>query len=428
MALGPLLHPLTSQGLVDSIVRIDGMLVAEFSTTLWPGCPDACAPFLQISGASNLTVTSSLKWPQPFPAVPTTPLTDLSTPIHPLRGGGAIDGQGAKWWDWKLLTGKKCPNPLLKIDGSTGVLLEQLQLVNSPSFHVGLSGSRNVEVRYMDIYVDRAAQRKIRSSAVPATVSGSKLSPYPPQNPAWLNTDGIDPSGENFWIHHCAIVNDDDSIAVKPLSAKKQPGLTCSENMRIEHIVATGVGASIGSVPPHEDHNCVRNITFFNFTMPGTTKGIYVKSNPSCGPGKTAEITNVLYQNFRILSPKWWAVWIGPQQQHEPKSALGEKCALDWPITPHCPTQGCVSFTNVTLRDVYIEEPALGSPGVIMGNETNPMVGVVFDNVVVRYTDGKSHPIDPEKPLLRSNTYHCESANGVATDDEPPPACLLHQA
>ena len=28
--------------------------------------------------------------------------------------------------------------------------------------------------------------------------------------------------------------------------------------------------------------------------MPGTTKGIYVKSNPSCAPGKTAEITDVL--------------------------------------------------------------------------------------------------------------------------------------
>ena len=34
--------------------------------------------------------------------------------------------------------------------------------------------------------------------------------------------------------------------------------------------------------------------------------------------------------------------------------ALGLKCALDYPITPHCPTQGCVTFTNITLRDVTI--------------------------------------------------------------------------
>ena len=53
-------------------------------------------------------------------------------------------------------------------------------------------------------------------------------------------------------------------------------------------------------------------------------------------------VRTVADENFRILHPAWWAVWIGPQQQHEPKSALGDKCALDWPVTPHCPTQGCV--------------------------------------------------------------------------------------
>eukprot|EP01047_Picozoa_sp_COSAG01_P077018 COSAG01_NODE_13723_length_1544_cov_1.080277_2_plen_115_part_00 len=93
--------------------------------------------------------------------------------------------------------------------------------------------------------------------------------------------------------------------------------------MLIEHMVMTGVGASIGSVPPHEGHNCVRNITFRNVTMPGTTKGIYVKSNPTCVPGNTAEITNITYENFRILSPSWWAVWIGPQQQ------LALHCTID---------------------------------------------------------------------------------------------------
>jgi hypothetical protein len=51
---------------------------------------------------------------------------------------------------------------------------------------------------------------------------------------------------------------------------------------------ATGFGASIGSVGPHADVNCVRNITFRNISMPGTGKGIYVKSNPTCGVGSNA--------------------------------------------------------------------------------------------------------------------------------------------
>ena len=40
------------QGLMDTVIRIDGMLAAEFSTTLWPGCPDRCASFLQFTSVS----------------------------------------------------------------------------------------------------------------------------------------------------------------------------------------------------------------------------------------------------------------------------------------------------------------------------------------------------------------------------------------
>ncbi len=58
--------------------------------------------------------------------------------------------------------------------------------------------------------------------------------------------------------------------------------------MLIENMILSGFGASIGSVPPNTNHNCVNNITFKNISMPHTGKGIYIKSNPSCGPGKTS--------------------------------------------------------------------------------------------------------------------------------------------
>merc|ERR1712046_165922 len=135
--------------------------------------------------------------------------------------------------------------------------------------------------------------------------------------------------------------------------------------MLIENLVLTGFGASIGSVPPHADHNCVRNITFRNISMPGTGKGIYVKSNPSCGDGgKTGEISDILFEDVSITKPVWWPIWIGPQQQHEPNTDLGETCALAFPINDHCPTQGCVDFNNIVLRRVSIEDPLL-SPGVV---------------------------------------------------------------
>ena len=90
---------ITGLGLVDTTLRFDGTLVAEFSTTQWPGCPDNCEAFLTIQGAHNLTLTSSQRFPPGFPTVPSSALSDLSAPIHPIRtAGGLIDGMGAKWW------------------------------------------------------------------------------------------------------------------------------------------------------------------------------------------------------------------------------------------------------------------------------------------------------------------------------------------
>lgn len=40
------------------------------------------------------------------------------------------------------------------------------------------------------------------------------------------------------------------------------------------------------------------------------------------------------------------------------------------------------TWKNITLRDIYITNPAT-SPGVIIGNESNPMTDIVFDNVSV---------------------------------------------
>ncbi len=86
-------------GLVDTTLRVDGTLVAEFSTTQWPGCPEKCEPFLTIQNARNFTLTSSQRFPPGFPTVPSATLSDVSAPIHPIRtAGGLIDGMGAKWW------------------------------------------------------------------------------------------------------------------------------------------------------------------------------------------------------------------------------------------------------------------------------------------------------------------------------------------
>jgi polygalacturonase len=69
----------------------------------------------------------------------------------------------------------------------------------------------------------------------------------------------------------------------------------CTSNITIENMVLTGFGASVGSVGPTESHPCVDNVTFRNIKMPGTGKGIYIKSNKSdCKGNVSSRITNIL--------------------------------------------------------------------------------------------------------------------------------------
>lgn len=160
--------------------------------------------------------------------------------------------------------------------------------------------------------------------------------------------------------------------------------------------------------------------------MPGTGKGIYVKSNPHCGKdvdrfGRLVEkrslIEGIMYEDVNIIKPWWWSIWIGPQQQHEPGSGLGDKCAIIYPLagTP-CPTQGCATFANLTLRNVLIHDPLL-SPGVILGNATQPMSNIVFDNV--RVLPG-SNPLRGRFPFgARFQCKHAQVHSLGGTSPEP---------
>ena len=75
-----------------------------------------------------------------------------------------------------------------QVSNSVDILLEELQLVNSPAFHVGLGGNLHATVRRMDIYVDRKVQRRLRAEAAArrSAVAVAGGPDDPPQDPAWL--------------------------------------------------------------------------------------------------------------------------------------------------------------------------------------------------------------------------------------------------
>jgi len=315
---------------------------------------------------------------------------------------GVINGGGRDWWN-KMIAGTLPPNnkdsrpKLFHVTNSADVLVEKLKLVNSPSWNLIVDAVR-AEIRFFEVETDRDYQRELRANKYRGDAKGrieewliDKLSGLIPDwmlQPEDLNTDGIDPSGIDFYIHDVKIYNDDDSIAVKP-SQSGAVGIDgteyhCTQNMLLENMELVGFGASIGSVPPTTGRKCVDGITMRNVTMPGTGKGIYIKSNGNDCQGKTSQLTNLLFEDFVIIDPFWYAIWIGPQQQHEPGSDLGLDCALIYPLhDSQCPTQGCSDFENITFRNVEIVNPKL-SPGAIMGNVSNPMRNIYFEDVVVK--------------------------------------------
>jgi hypothetical protein len=146
--------------------------------------------------------------------------------------------------------------------------------------------------------------------------------------------------------------------------------------------------------------------------MPRTFKGIYMKTRwNDAGPiGDEASISDVLYQNITMDRPQQYPIWIGPAQQ------TGQPCDLLWPQVDkaECLMSGYQTWKNIVLRDIFINNPD-NSPGVLLGNSSNPMQNVIFDNVVV--TSPGEKPFGP--------TYYCDGIIGYTVGHTTPaPECF----
>lgn len=396
-------------------VVLDGTLRASPQFDVWPldGGGGSYQDILKFEDCTNLTLTS----------------TTIQTKDTP-----AIDGQGYPWWWREILQTLPHGRPdMLHLIRCQDVVIENIAVINSPSWNIYLDDVLNVVMRYVVVHVDVDLQKSLLRQHNRTSHISNFFSDF--QFPDWLpdllidldiptfplNTDGIDIKGRNVHIHDVHIVNYDDSIVPKPANANDKLA-TCTENILIENIVAEGVGMAIGSVPPSDAHNCVNNVTMRNVTMNNTVKGIYVKTDP--GHSGTGIISNIQFIDFTIVRPKWWAVWIGPQQQHQPgwNWTQREECGLAYPYGDHCITQPLVPIENITLSNIMIIDPLL-SPGVIRCNETSydrprspSCRGLVFDRVVV---SGNSTNF----PFGRS--YYCLNVgNSKAVDSNPVPPCF----
>ncbi|KYR01689.1 hypothetical protein DLAC_01694 [Tieghemostelium lacteum] len=337
----------------DVIIHFEGTLIFSDDTKEWPrnGSGNVLECF-QFMNFQNVTFTSSTV--------------------------GLLDGQGEVWWGLLGYAEYHENRPrMLNMGNSSQILIENLYFKSSPYWTVWIWAVDGLEIRYSEISNRR-----------------NDYDGHDYWNLEAFNTDGFDVTGKNVWIHDCTVWNQDDCIAVKDWS----------ENMLFERINASGLGLTIGSI----GESSVRNITFRDCYMHKTYKGIYTKFRGS------GIIENVLYENIVIFEPEQWGIFIGPAQQADNVDiCLPNPCSLCWPELPFakCNMPQNASYIDITLRNITVINPTERT-GVIMGSETNPMQGVVFDGVVFQ---------NPP-----SNYFVCENVqNGQAIGGTyPVPPCF----
>jgi len=199
-----------------------------------------------------------------------------------VTGRGTLDGRGRVWWEAfnKDKNRKEGQQSILKhgrprvinLYRCREVLIEDVKIVNSPSWTVHLVGCDNVVVDGISII-------------------------NPEEGP---NTDGINPeSCRNVRISNCFIDTGDDCITLK--SGKDEEGrlkARPTENVAITNCVMyKGHGAVvIGS----EMSGCVRNVVASNIVCVGTERAVRIKSTR----GRGGVVENIRYNNFIVENVK----------------------------------------------------------------------------------------------------------------------------
>ena len=375
-----------ASNLVNVTISLDGILKFVPGRTGWPTQPcthdskkKCVKKAILFTNVDQLTLTSS----------------NLQ--------GGIVDGGGEPWWGYaNYLLHREDRPKLFTVANGTNILVEKWHLRQSPYHTFHFDDVRSLIIRYCS--VDNRVNNDDSHTI---------------ENLGALNTDGFDVSGKDIHIHDCSVWNQDDCFTIVPTTSDGI-NANCTENILIENVNASGLGLTVGSIEPTSNHACIKNVTFRNAYMHHTYKGIYVKSaNRAIPPPSsyTAEITNILYENITMDEPEQTPIWLGPAQELDSANA----CSLLWPVVPFakCPAPlGNIKWTNITLRNVKIMNPK-ESPGVIFGNQSVPMKGVVFENVVVM-------PMDKGKKPWGDQFYYCKGvSHGLAKGGtNPVPPCF----
>jgi polygalacturonase len=260
-----------------------------------------------------------------------------------ITGQGTIDGQGAFFWrqfeearNGGGESGDVRRPRLIQFTRCSRVLVQDVTLTNSPSFHLVPGQCQNVTIEGVHI-------------------KSPMISP---------NTDGIDPSGINFLISRCTIDTGDDCIAVKA-SSQYDPDRPACENFLItDCMFLHGHGMSVGS----ETYGGVRNMVVRNCMFDGTDAGIRLKS----GRGRGGLLEDVTYEHLIMRNVKNSILITSyyPKVPSHPERDVAQTVGRRTPQWRH------ILISDVTSTDSL-------NAGQIVGLPEMPIEDIEFSNVKI---------------------------------------------
>ncbi|KAJ3882280.1 glycoside hydrolase family 28 protein [Lentinula edodes] len=185
-----------------------------------------------------------------------------------LSGGGTLDGAGQAWYDAFASNSSLLRPIILTLNEATNVLVENIQMVNSPEWFNLVNECQNVTFNNISITAKSTSDNFIS------------------------NTDGWDIyRSDMVTIKNSVINNGDDCVSFKPNST----------NILVSDLNCNGShGISVGSLGQFSGvFDIVQNVTAINIQMANAENGARIKAFAGDDVG-SGTVQNITFQNFVV--------------------------------------------------------------------------------------------------------------------------------